>query len=164
MSSRRSLLNSVFGSLALSSVFVGALAVGSAYAAEERGTQQEAKAMADAALAHIAKAGFEPALKDFSADKASWVKKDLYVVVFNYEGKCLTHGVNDKLIGKAMWDIKDQNGKAFVQDFVASSKAKSEGWVDLAWAHPQTKKPEPKRMSTRRIPGQDAVLVVGYYL
>ncbi len=164
MSTRRSLLHSVFGSLALSSLVVGGLAVGSAYAQEARGSQAEAKAMADAALAHIAKAGFDAALKDFSADKASWVKKDLYVVVFSYEGKCLAHGVNEKLVGKSMWDIKDQNGKAFVQDFVASARAKAEGWVDLAWAHPQTKKPESKRMSTRRVPGKDAVLVVGYYL
>jgi cytochrome c len=103
------------------------------------------------------------ALGDFSTDKANWVKKDLYVVVFDYEGKCLAHGVNDKLIGKNMLDLKDQRGRTFVRDFVASARTVPEGWVDLDWAHPQTKKPEPKTMNTRRVPGTDAVLVVGFY-
>lgn len=159
MTTRRSLMYCFLASMALPAVITSTLAPEVAHAAGERGNQAEAKAMADAALVHITTVGFDQALKDFVNDKSAWVKKDLYVVVFAYDGRCLAHGVNEKLVGKPMWDIKDQNGKAFVQEFVASAKARPEAWVDMAWAHPQTKKPEAKRMSTRRIPGQDAVLV-----
>jgi signal transduction histidine kinase len=134
-----------------------------AHGNEARGTRAEAKQMADAALAHIAAAGMPKALADFANDKSKWVQKDLYVVVFDYDGKCLAPGVNDKLIGKNLLDLKDQRGRTFVRDFIASAKATPEGWVDLDWAHPQTKKPEPKTMNTRRVPGADAVLVVGFY-
>jgi cytochrome c len=135
-----------------------------AQAQEARGSKSEAKAMADAALAHIAKAGFDTAIKDFSTDKARWINKDLYVAVFNFEGQCLAHGVNEKLIGRQMLEIKDPGGRSFVKDFIASAQRNAEGWVDLEWAHPGTKKLEAKTMNTRRVPGRDAVLVVGYYL
>ena len=75
----------------------------------------------------------------------------------------MSHGVNEKLIGKQMLEIKDPSGRQFVKDFIASAQKTAEGWVDLEWAHPVTKKPEPKTMNTRRVPGKDAVLVVGYY-
>lgn len=157
---RRSVAAHLMGSLVLAA---GLVTLASTAYAQDRGSKAEAKALADAALAHIGKVGFEPALKDFVADKARWVQKDLYVVVFNYQGQCLAHGANEKLIGKSMWDVKDQSGKPFVQLFVTAAKEKAEGWVDFDWVHPQTKKPEPKTMNTRRVPGQDAVLVVGYY-
>lgn len=157
-STRRSLITS-----ALTALVLPVALASPAQAEDTRGTKAEAKALADAALAHIAKVGFEPALKDFAADKARWVNKDLYVVVFNFEGQCLSHGVNEKLIGKQMLEIKDPSGRQFVKDFIASAQKTAEGWVDLEWAHPVTKKPEPKTMNTRRVPGKDAVLVVGYY-
>jgi cytochrome c len=139
------------------------LNVGHAIGQEVRGTRQEAKRMADAALEHISKVGFDKALSDFAADKANWLIKDIYVVVFDFEGKCLSHGVNDKLIGKNMLEVKDQRGRFFVKDFIGAAKAAPESWVKLDWAHPVTKKPEPKTQNTRRVPGKDAVLVVGYY-
>jgi cytochrome c len=137
--------------------------IGAARADDVRGTKTEAKALADAALAHIGKAGFDAALKDFAVDKARWVNKDLYIVVFNFDGQCLFHGANEKLIGKQMLEIKDPTGRPFVKDFIASAQKTAESWIDFEWAHPQTKKLEPKTMNTRRVPGKDAVLVVGYY-
>ncbi len=55
-------------------------------AAQDRGTRDEAKAMADAAWAHMKKVGYEQANKDFTTDKATWTKKDLYVIVFDTKG------------------------------------------------------------------------------
>jgi hypothetical protein len=70
--------------------------------------------MVSAALAHIKKVGNAAAFKDFSNDKATWIKKDLYVVVQDMKGAVLAHGTNEKLIGKYLPDFKDQNGKLFV--------------------------------------------------
>jgi cytochrome c len=128
-----------------------------------RGSRVEAKSMADAALNHIAKVGFDTALKDFSTDSVHWTDRDLYVVVFDFQGVCLAHGANPKLIGKQMLEIKDQTGRYFVKELIASAQKAPEGWVDFDWVHPQTKRPEPKTMNARRVPGKDAVLAVGYY-
>ena len=155
---RRSMLFSTLAALVLPVALMD-----HAFAEEARGTRAEAKVLADAALVHIAKVGFDPALKDFATDKARWVNKDLYIVVFNFAGQCLFHGANEKLIGKPMLEIKDQSGRSFVKDFITSAQTTAESWVELDWAHPVTKKPEPKTMNTRRVPGKDAVLVVGYY-
>ena len=48
--------------------------------AEERGTKDEAVAMTSAAVEHVKKVGREQAFKDFTEDKATWTKKDLYVM------------------------------------------------------------------------------------
>jgi signal transduction histidine kinase len=131
--------------------------------AQDHGTKAEAQALVTSALAHIKKVGNEQAFKDFTTDKATWNKKDLYVFVQAFEGTVLAHGTNEKLIGKNLIDMKDQNGKAFAREFIAVGSTKGEGWVDYDWSHPVTKKAEAKSSFVKRIPGFDGVVVVGIY-
>ncbi len=131
--------------------------------AQERGTKDEAKAMVNAALAHIKKVGNEQASKDFSNDKANWTKKDLYVWTADFKGVVLAHGANEKLIEKSLLEMKDQNGKAFIKECVEVASSKGEGWVDYDWSHPITKKTEGKSGYVKRIPGFDGLIVVGAY-
>lgn len=131
--------------------------------AQDHGTKDEAKTLVNAALAHIKKVGNDQALKDFTTDKANWTKKDLYVFVVDTKGVVLAHGVNVKLIGKDMMELKDQNGKLFMREIVDLSSAKGEGWVDYDWAHPITKKAEGKSTFVKRIPGFDGSVAVGIY-
>ena len=131
--------------------------------AQDHGTKDEAKTLVNAALAHIKKVGNDQALKDFTTDKANWTKKDLYVFVVDTKGVVLAHGVNVKLIGKDLMELKDQNGKLFMREIVDLSSAKGEGWVDYDWAHPITKKAEGKSTFVKRIPGFDGSVAVGIY-
>jgi signal transduction histidine kinase len=137
--------------------------VGMSAFAQDHGSKDEAKALVNAALAHIKKVGNEQAFKDFTSDKASWNKKDLYVFVQEFSGTVLAHGTNEKLVGKNLLDMKDQNGKAFAREFVSVGSTKGEGWVDYDWSHPVTKKAEAKSSFVKRIPGFDGVVVVGIY-
>ena len=130
--------------------------------AQDHGTKDEAKAMVNAALAHIKKVGNAVAFKDFSADKATWTKKDLYVVAQDINGVVLAHGANEKLVGKNLIDFKDQNGKLFVQELI-SVGSKGEGWVDYDFSNPVTKKVEGKSSFVKRIPGFDGIVLVGVY-
>jgi len=130
--------------------------------AQEHGTKEEAKALVTTALAHIKKVGTEQAFKDFTTDKASWAKKDLYVVVQDTKGVVLAHGANEKLVGKNLIDVKDQNGKQFVRELIEVG-GKGEGWVDYDWSHPVTKKVEGKSSFVKRIPDFDGVVLVGVY-
>jgi len=139
-----------------------ALAAPAAFA-QERGTREEAKAMAEAAAAHVKKVGAEKAFKDFNTDKA-WVRKDLYVVAFDMVGNCLAHGVNEKLVGKNLIEMKDQSGKYFTKAMIDSTKsAAGAGWTDYEWVHPATKKLEPKSTYTIKLAGFEGVVAVGIY-
>jgi signal transduction histidine kinase len=132
--------------------------------AQERGTKEEAKALADAAVVHVKKVGLEKAFKDFNTDKAAWTKKDLYVIAFDAAGTCLAHGVNEKLIGKNLIDMKDQSGKYFTKAIIDAGMAPAgAGWTDYEWVHPVTKKLEPKSTYSIKLPGFDGVVGVGIY-
>lgn len=129
--------------------------------AQERGTKDEAKALNDAAVAHIKKVGMEQAAKDF-ADKSTWMKKDLYPFVMDFGGVMRYH-LNDKMIGKAMLDVKDASGKEFGKEMLSIAKTKSTGWVDYEWTHPATKKIEDKSAFIQRVPGAELFVGVGIY-
>jgi len=155
----------LFINLSLCAVTVATLgALGSApsYAAVDRGTKEEAKAMSDAALAHIKKVGAEQAYKDFTTNKASWTKKDLYVFVMDLTGKMVAHGANEKLVGRDLINLKDSSGKAFVVDMIAAAK-KGSGWVDYEWADPTTKKVEGKSSYVQMVPTGSSFVGVGIY-
>ncbi len=141
---------------------VAALALAGGAMAQDRGTKDEAKAMVDAAYDHIKKVGNEKAYKDFTSDKATWNKKDLYVMVYDNKGIGQAHGANEKIVGKDMSHVKDANGVAIVQGMVALA-AKGGGWFDYDWPHPQTKKIEPKSTYARKQPSGEGFIGVGIY-
>jgi cytochrome c len=155
-------MNLTFTRRAFAAVAVFGLIATAAHA-EERGTKDEAKAMVDAAVAHVKKVGSEQAFKDFSTDKANWSKKDLYVFAYDMKGACLAHGANEKLIGKDMLQVKDSNGKPIIVEMVKITSAGKDGWVDYDWAHPVTKKIEPKSSYVRKVSNPDAFVGVGVY-
>lgn len=130
--------------------------------AQERGTKDEAKALNDAAYEHIKKVGPEKAYKDFTTDKANWVKKDLYVMVYDGKGVALAHGANEKLVGKDMSAVKDANGVPVVTGMVALA-AKGGGWFDYDWPDPVTKKIMAKSTYARKPPNGDGFIGVGVY-
>jgi len=131
--------------------------------AQERGTREEAKVLVDAAWAHVKKVGPDQAHKDFTNDKASWTKKDLYVFVMDAKGVFTAHGANEKLVGRDMSAIKDPNGKAIFPAMLEIASKDSTGWVDYDWANPQTKKIEGKSSYIRRSPVGDSLIGVGVY-
>lgn len=131
--------------------------------AQDHGTKEEAKVMVTAALAHIKKVGNEQAFKDFTSDKANWTKKDLYVFAMDLKGVVLGHGANEKLVGKNLIELKDQNGKLFAREFIEVGTSKGEGWVDYDWTSPVTKKVEGKSTFVKRIPSFDGFVAVGAY-
>ena len=141
----------------------GMVLSGAAHAAEEKGTRDEAKALVQAAAAHIKQVGPEKAYEDFGKDKATWTKKDLYLFVMDFDGDMKFHGVNEKLVGKNQMNIKDQNGKEFNKEMLAAAAAKGETWEDYEWVHPATKKVTPKSTYFMRVPGTNLGVGCGVY-
>lgn len=130
--------------------------------AQERASKDEARALNDAAIAHIKKVGLDQAAKDFATDRARWMPKDLYPFVMDFGGIMRFH-LNDKMMGKNMLDVKDASGKEFGKEMVGIAKGKATGWVDYEWTHPASKKIEDKTAYIQRVPGTEMFVGVGIY-
>lgn len=138
------------------------LSLGLSAQAAERGSKDEARALNDAAVAHIRKVGLEQAIKDFGSDKARWMPKDLYPFVMDFTGIMRFH-ISDKLMGRNALDVKDAAGREFGREMLGVAKAKGNGWIDYEWAHPATKKIEDKTAFVQRVPGAEVFVGVGVY-
>ncbi len=107
---------------ALSAVFLCA-AFFALYAAE-KGTKAEAEAMVRKAVAFMKANGKDKALAEFSNPKGQFVDRDLYIFVYDLNGKCVAHGANRKMIGIDLMAMKDPDGKEYVKERVEIAKTK----------------------------------------
>ena len=142
-----------------------ALAVALPAAAQNKstGTAAEATAMVGKAIAHIKKVGRDKAFADFNNKSGPFTDRDLYVVVYDMKGKVLAHGANDKMIGKDVIELRDNDGKYFVKERVEmmSKSADAKGWQDYKFMNPVTRQIEPKSMYLQRY--DDVIVGAGIY-
>jgi signal transduction histidine kinase len=110
----------------------------SVFAAEARGTREDATALVARVVKAIAsdRAG---TLKDISAKDKKWIDRDLYPVVYDMSGKCLAHGQNEKSVGKDLIEFEDADGKLFVKERVELAKSKGKFWQEYKFKDPITK-------------------------
>jgi cytochrome c len=130
---------------------------------KSKGTAAEATAMVDKAIAHIKKVGREKAFADFNNKKGAFTDRDLYVVVYDMKGKVLSHGANEKMIGKDVIELRDNDGKYFVKERVEmmSKGPNASGWQDYKFMNPVSKQIEPKSMFLKRY--EDMIVGCGIY-
>jgi signal transduction histidine kinase len=129
--------------------------------ATSNGSADEARALIDKAVKLVATDGNEKAYTAFNDAAGGYVDRDLYIFVMDLQGTVLAHGANKSLIGKQLLNLKDANGKTFVQEMVAVASAKGEGWVDYHWSNPVTKKVEGKSTLVKKV--GDVFVAVGIY-
>ncbi len=129
--------------------------------AEERAKPEEAKAMLAKALAHIKAVGRDKAYADFMTKPGPWVDRDLYITVFDMNGKTLAHGANGRLVGKDNLNMQDANGKFHVKERLEIARGKGKGQQEFAFLNPMTKQIEPKVMFFEKL--DDIVVACGAY-
>ncbi len=112
--------------------------------AQKGGTTAEAEALVKKAITFFKANGQDKTFAAISDLKGDFVKGDLYVFVYDLNGKCVAHGGNPKMIGKDLIDLKDADGKAFVKERLEIIKAKGKGWQNYKWTNPVDKKIEDK--------------------
>ena len=128
--------------------------------AETRATPAEAEAMVKKAIEYYKKQGRAVALAEFSKVNGKFTDRDLYVTVYTLDGKCLAH-INERVVGKNMWDQRDVDGKYFTRERLEAAKTQSSGWQEFKFFNPATKRIEPKRQYWQR--HDDLVFAVGAY-
>ena len=149
--------------IVVSLVLVAAFVTFAAHLAQAA-TPEDAKAMAEKAVAFWKANGKDKAVAEFNNPKGQFVKGDLYVVVQDFQGNVLAHGGNQGLVGKSLFDQKDPStGKYFVQDMIEIAKAKGTGWVEYDWINPVSKKLQPKKSWIVRLEGENCFLVCGAF-
>ena len=135
----------------LISTTVCAMMMFGAVHAADQGTAAEAEAMVKKAVAYIKAQGPEKAYDEFTNGK-SFKDRDLYIIVYDLNGKNLAQGANPKLVGKDLIGLKDPDGKPLIQMFVDLAKTKGKGWVEgYKFLNPVSQKIEGKAMYLERV-------------
>lgn len=129
----------------------------------DNASQEEAKKMVEAALAHIKAVGTEKAFADFSTPGGKWHDRDLYLFCYQYDGTNTCHGANKALIGKNLIALKTADGQQLISNMADICKTKGGGWIEYKWPHPQTKQIEDKKAIVRDIPGYGGFIGAGIY-
>jgi len=119
--------------------------------AAEWATKGEAVAMVKKAAALIQERGAEKAYAEFTTKGGRFHDRDLYITVFDLDGKLLAHGQREDLIGKMLIDLKDPDGKLFVKERVELARQQPTFWQKYKFMNPATKKIEPKEMYCERL-------------
>src|SRR6202521_2927063 len=101
----------------LISALASTLLVGTA-AAGDGASKDDAVAMVKKAVAFIKEQGPEKAYPEITDKAGKFHDRDLYVVVYQLDGKVLAHGSNEKFVGKDLSDAQEVDGKPYVKEGV----------------------------------------------
>jgi signal transduction histidine kinase len=121
-------------------------------AAQDKGTAEQATAMVKKGIAYIKENGKEKAFAEFgNTANTQFHDRDLYLFVYDLNGKNLAHGNNPKMVGKDLIDMKDGDGKPIIKEMVALVNSKGKGWIDYKWPNPVTKALESKSSYVEKV-------------
>lgn len=124
-------------------------------------TQKDAVAMVEKAAAFVKANGSAKLIERVNAKAPEFFAGQLYVVVLKSDGTHLAHPTNPKLIGKAMLDVPDPDGKMFRKERVDLAAGKGKGWVDYKYKNPDNGKIEQKTAYV--LMAGDVILTAGVY-
>jgi cytochrome c len=104
-------------------------------------TRDQAKAFVKQAVDFAKKNPRDKFLEEVSGVKGQFhflagKNNDLYIFVYDLEGKVLAHGVRRELIGANRWASKDPDGKPWIQDWTKMVKEKGSGWIEYKELNP----------------------------
>jgi cytochrome c len=135
----------------ISAAFAGTFMLAGVAVAGEAATKDEATAMVKKAVSFIKEQGAEKAYAEFSTKGGKFTDRDLYIVVYQLDGKVLAHGSNEKFIGKDMSEAQDVDGKLYVKERIEMANKQPSFWQDYKFVNPVSKKVEPKQMYCERV-------------
>src|SRR5882762_4963251 len=126
-----------------------ALPVGAA----EFGTREEAAAMVRRVQEKFKKDGPDATFRAINNRAPGFADRDLYPFVTEVAtGLCVANGVTPAVTGKILIDLKDQDGRFIIQEFIKiATTTPGHGWIDYRWLNPVTKTIEDKTALIERM-------------
>ncbi len=125
------------------------------------GTREEAKALVRKAVAHVKAVGASKAYEDFTKPTADFADRDLYVVVYDLDGRVLAHGQQAGLVGENLLNLRDPNGRQWIKERVELARRRDSFWHDYKFLDPVTKKTLAKSTYCERV--ESTVVCSGVY-
>lgn len=129
----------------------------------EESVLNRVKRLVENGLSYYAKQGQEKAFTEFNDINGQFSRDDLYLFVFDLNGKCLAHGADHSLIGRNLMTLKDIDGKQFVKEFLDVARDHGQGWVSYKWKYKNTNEIGPKISYVMRIKGENLLIGCGFY-
>lgn len=131
---------------------------------QEHGSEEDAQEMVRQAVDMLKTQGPQRAYDTFTNRPGSTFKdRDLFIVVYDFNGNCLSQGADPKLVGKNLMGVTDAEGKRITQGEIDVAKTKGAGWFGpYKVANPATKQVEMKKSYCKRAAG-DTVVCAGVY-
>jgi cytochrome c len=147
----------------LAAITMGAFMMfASSASADEFGTKDEAVAMVKRVQDMFKKDGADATFKAVSDKSTSaFHDRDLYPFIYDMKGTCVAHGARPALIGKNLFDLKDQDGKYLIRQMVDIANGPGSGWVDYKWPNPLNNRIEDKTSYVEKM--GDYFIGVGVY-
>jgi hypothetical protein len=147
-------------------ILLGALALAvslgpTAGVEREFGTAKQAEALVGKAVAHVKSVGTAKAYEDFTSKAPGFVDRDLYVVVYELDGRVLAHGQQADLVGQNLLELRGPNGQPWIKERVKLAREKDRFWHDYPFRDPLTKKTLTKSTYCERL--ESTVVCAGIY-
>jgi len=122
---------------------------------------EQARILLERAVGKLKSDGPDKAFAAFNDPKGGFIAHDLYVFVFDMNGKYMASGGNPKLTGSDAKDLHDAAGKDIVREMINIANSTGSGDVDYVWLNRIDNKIENKRSMIQRV--GDYIVGVGYY-
>ena len=131
--------------------------------ATEFGTRDEAVAMVRRVQEKFKKDGPEATFRAINSNAPGLMDRDLFPYAHKIDGtQLVAAGFPASIRGKNLHDVKDQDGKYFVQEFVrVATTPPYHGWVDYRFLNPKTNMVDDKSAWIERM--GDYLVGVGVY-
>ncbi|MDD5712122.1 MAG: cache domain-containing protein [Smithellaceae bacterium] len=104
-------------------------------AAPHKPTKAEVVAFVKEAVAYAKENGKQKALKEFMNRKGPFVRGELYIYAYDFNGTVISHGGQPGLVGKNLIGMKDKNGVMVIQGLIKLAKSGG-GWLRYLWPNP----------------------------
>lgn len=94
----------------------------------------------------------EAAIRTFNDLNGGFILDDLYVFVIDLDDQRMrANGAHPRLLEKNVGELRDPDGKLFVQEMIRLSAEQDVAEVDYVWMNPVTRKTEKKVSYVKRV-------------
>src|SRR5262249_44808964 len=98
--------------------------------AAQFGTRDEAVAMVKRVQDKFKKDGPEATFAAVTAQQRAFKDRDLYVYIMNFDCVIQAHAARAELVGKSLFNFRDQDGVYPARNTVEVAKTTGRGWID----------------------------------
>ena len=106
-------------------------------------TKQDVVSFVNEAIVYARANGKEKAIAEFNNPKGKFVRGELYIYAYDWNGIALANGANPSLAGQNLIDKTDPNGVKVIQELLKAAQSGG-GWVEFVWPYPNSTVNEPK--------------------